>query len=236
MSLRKRFFGNRKASSAIGEKSTHSPRRFELRDAWAAFDDSDYSTAITVLRPYLGVADSKVSREARRLVALAEFRQGNYSESMVLFQGLAAVSADATDWFNVITSATLADEVATAEHALLIAIQCQNASGHTQEPSVNYIRFYFGCALCDRGEYDKAFRQLEELRVSYEQLVNTDDKFLESKEMPPLTQLLTLALSVLDKLRGTMDVQHWGNSFGAHLDQNGKRLLNEFCRNFDIRS
>lgn len=40
--------------------------------------------------------------------------------------------------------------------------------------------------------------------------MNTDDKFLESKEMPPLTQLLTLALSVLDKLQGTMDIQEWG--------------------------
>ena len=49
---------------------------------------------------------------------------------MVLFQGLAAVRADAADWFHVITSATLAGEVATAEHALLIAIQCQNSCGH----------------------------------------------------------------------------------------------------------
>lgn len=51
MSLRKRLFGDGKASSAGGEKSTHSTRRPDLRDAWAAFDESDYSTAITVVRP-----------------------------------------------------------------------------------------------------------------------------------------------------------------------------------------
>ena len=235
MSLRKRLFGDRKASSAGGEKSTHSTRRSELRDAWAAFDDADFATAITAVRPYLGVADSKVSREARKLVALAEFQQGNYSESMVLFQGLAAVSADAADWFNVITAATLADEVATAEHALLIAIQCQNACGHAQQPSVNYMRYYFGCALCDCGQYDKAFRQLEELRLCYEQLMNTDDDFLISNGMPPLMQCLTLASNVLQKLQETMDVQNWLVSFGVHLDENGKRLLDELRGQFDCR-
>jgi len=152
VSLRKRLFGKGKASSVGDQDNDHSTRRPELRDAWTAFDAADFVTAITAVRPYLAVADSKVSREARKLVALAEFQQENYSESMVLFQGLAAVSADAADWFNVITSATLADEVATAEHALLIAIQCQNACGHAQQPSVNYMRYYFGCALCDRSE------------------------------------------------------------------------------------
>jgi hypothetical protein len=106
---------------------------------------------------------------------------------MVLFQGLAAVSADAADWFHVITSATLAGEVATAEHALLIAIQCQNSCGHAQEPSVNYMRYYFGCVLCDRGEYGNAFRQLEELRLCYEHLSNTHEKFLRLNRLPPLT-------------------------------------------------
>jgi hypothetical protein len=43
----------------------------ELRDAWAAFDASGFANAIIAVRPYLGVADSKLSREARTLVALA---------------------------------------------------------------------------------------------------------------------------------------------------------------------
>ena len=103
-----------------------------MNDTWAAFDASDFAAAINAVRPFLTVADRKVSREARKLVALSEFQQENYTEAMVLFQGLAAVSTDAADWFNVITAATLADDIPTAEHALLVAIQCQDASGHTQ--------------------------------------------------------------------------------------------------------
>ena len=235
MSLRERLFGPRKATAFGAGKSADLSRRPELRDAWAAFDASEFANAIIAVRPYLGVADSKLSREARTLVALAEFQQGNYSEFMVLFQGLAAVSADAADWFHVITSATLAGEVATAEHALLIAIQCQNACGHAQEPSVNNMRYYFGCALCDRGEYDKAFRQLEELRLCYEHVSNTDEEFLRSNRLPPLTQSLTLAVTVLEKLQETMDVQEWLASRSVSLDENGKRLLAELGRKFDVR-
>ena len=181
MSLRKRIFGRNKGNSVESRASVASTRRTELNDAWAAFDACDFAAAINAVRPFLTVADRKVSREARKLVALSEFQQENYPEAMVLFQGLAAVSTDAADWFNVITAATLADDIPTAEHALLVAIQCQDASGHTQQPSVHYIRYYFGCALFDRGEFDKAFRQLEELRSVYERLEASEDRFLDAK-------------------------------------------------------
>ena len=72
---------------------------------------------------------------------------------------------------------TLADEIPTAEYAVLTAIQCQDASGNKQQPSVHCIRYYFGCGLCDRGEFDKTFRQLEELRAVYERLETTEDNF-----------------------------------------------------------
>lgn len=71
--------------------------------------------------------------------------------------------------------------------------------------------------------------------MCYEQLVNTENGFLFSKGMPPLTQGPTLASSVLGKLQKTMDVQDWLISFGVHLDENGKRLLDELCRHFDSR-
>ena len=200
-------------------------RRSELSDAWAAFDASDFEAAINAARPFLGVADSKLSREARKLAALAEFQQENYAEAMVLFQGLASVSADAADWFNVITAATLADEIPTAEHALAIAIQCQDASVHTQQPSVHHMRYFFGCALYDRGELDKAFRQLEELRAVYERLEATEDKFLDSMAVPSLAQFMTLALEVLEQLRGTVDGEAWLRSFANCLDQKGREYL-----------
>ena len=203
-----------------------------MSNAWAAFDASDFAGAINAVRPFLGVADIKLSREARKLVALSEFQQENYAEAMVLFQGLAAVSTDEADWFNVITAATLADEIPTAEHALLIAIQCQDASGNMQHPSVHYIRYYFGCALCDRGEFDKAFRQLEELRAVYERLETTEDKFLDSNGVPPLAQCMTLAVEVLKKMEGTVDGGAWIRKFGNCLDQRGRECLRTLTSRF----
>ena len=71
MSLRERFIGPGKAAAVGAGKSADLSRRPELRDAWAAFDASGFANAIIAVRPYLGVADSKPSREARTLVALA---------------------------------------------------------------------------------------------------------------------------------------------------------------------
>ena len=197
-----------------------------------AFDNQDFDGAIKAVRPFLGVGDNQLAREARKVVALSEFRKGNFTEAMVLFQGLAAVSADASDWFNVITAAAMAGEIPIAEHALQVAIQCQDASDHSQQPSIPFIRYYFTCALRDRSEYDKAFGQLEELRALYEQLRITDDTFLHLRGMPFLSQTMNLAVEVLRGLGASIEPEVWLKDFGGRLDEDGENYLKELARAF----
>lgn len=231
MSPRKNWFG-KKAKSQPEELADLPERRTELRDAWLAFDNLDFDAAIKAVRPFLGVGDSNLAREARKVVALSEFRRGNFTEAMVLFQGLAAVSADASDWFNVITAAAMAGEIPTAEHALQVAIQCQEASEHSQQPSIPFMRYYFACALRDRGEFDKAFGQIEELRAVYEQLRITDDTFLHMRGVPFLSQTISLAVDVLRGLGDAIEPEIWLQDFGGRLDEDGESYLEELATGF----
>ena len=91
----------------------------ELSNASAGLVASGFAGAINAVRPFLGSADRKLSREAWKLVALSVFEQENNEEGMVLFQGLAAVSTGAADWFSVINAGTLAGGFSTVEYALL---------------------------------------------------------------------------------------------------------------------
>jgi hypothetical protein len=225
MSLRKLWFGKKAAASDETREESVPERRIELRDAWAAFDASDFDAAIASARPFLGVGDAILARQSCKLVALSEFRKKNFTEALVLFQGIASVSTDAGDWFNVITAGALAGEIPTAEHAFEVAIQCQAACNHSQQPSIPFMRYYFGCALRDRLYYDKAFRQIEELRAIYEEFRITDDNFLHMRGVPFLSQSMSLAMDVLRGLGDSIDPVAWLGNFGGRLDKDGESYL-----------
>jgi len=221
----KKWFGKNSKSQPETEAADLPERRSELRDAWVAFDNLDFDGAIKTVGRFLRVGDDNLAREARKVVALSEFRKRNFTEAMVLFQGLAAASADASDWFNVITAAAMAGEIPTAEHALQVAIQCQEAANYSQQPSIPFMRYYFACALRDRREYGTAFGQLEELRALYEQLRITDDTYLHLRGMPFLSQTMSLAVEVLRGLGDSIEPEVWLQDFGGRLDEDGENDL-----------
>jgi len=199
--------------------------RRELRDAWNALYGKEFDKAESLAQRFVDSSDSELARESKMVVALARFRKGDYPAAVPLFQEVALPSDRASDWVSVFTSATLAGDIALAERAFKRALQCQEDSGFSQKPSVPRMRQFFACALRDRGEFQLAFEQLEELRLIYERYKVTDDTYLYILEVPLFSHTMTVAVDVFRGLGDSFDADQWIDSFASKLDEEGRKFL-----------
>ena len=88
-----------------------------------------------------------------------------------------------------------------------------------------FIRQYYACALRDRGEFARAFEQVEELRAIYEQLKITDDTFVYIRGVPFLSHTMDVAVDVFRGLGDSFDWQQWVDAFAKNLDDEGREYL-----------
>ena len=200
-------------------------RHQKLRDAWEAIETERFEDAASLAQQYTTSADSKLKLESKKLIALVHFRQQDYAAAAPLFKEVAAASDDAFEWFNVVTSATLAGDIPLGEEAFQQALKCQEAAGYSQQPSVPFMRLYFACALRDRGEHRRALAQIEELRSIYEQLKITDDHFLHMRGVPFLSQTMDVVVDVLRGLGDSFDANGWLDAFAEVVDDQGRAYL-----------
>lgn len=202
--------------------------RKELREVRLAFEvDEDFDKAIALAKPFLSSADAELRRQAKKHIALSTFRKKEFQEASDLFRELADESADAGDWFNVVTSATLGGHIVDGEVAFQKALECQEAAGYTQQPSVPRMRHWYACALRDQQEYRRAFEQIEELRGIYEQLKITDDTFVYIRDVPFLPDTMDVTVDVFRGLGNAVDAVGWIERLAAKLDDEGQQYLEE---------
>jgi tetratricopeptide (TPR) repeat protein len=202
--------------------------RRELREVRLAFEvDEDFDKAISLARPFLESSDDELRIQARRHTALSLFRKNNYSQALSLFRELAENSNEAGEWFNVVTSATLAGDIAGGEDAFEKAVKCQEVAGYSQQPSVPFMRHWYACALQDRKEYAKALHQIEELRTIYEQLKITDDTFVYIRGVPFFSHTMNVAVDVFRGLGSSFNAIGWIEAFARKLDEEGQTYLAE---------
>lgn len=216
---------NREGSDTNTASDGGAERRRELRDAWRALETEDFDSAINHAQEFMDAVDDALALESRKIVSLGQFRKENYSTAVPLFHEIAKTTNDVGDWFNVITSATMAGDIELGEHAFDQALRLQKSADYSEQPSVPFMRQYFACALRDRGEYEKALGQIEELRSIYEQLKITDDTFVYIRGVPFLSHTMDVAVDVFRGLDNTFDSIGWIDSFATKLDDEGREYL-----------
>ncbi len=200
-------------------------RRPELRDAWFAFETDSPDRGLELATPYMEAAEPGLAADAKKLVALIRFRRNDYEGALVLFRDVVAVNDDAGNWFNIATAATLGGNIELGYDAFGRALTAHHQGASNDGLSVPFMRQYYACALRDRGEFARAFQQIEELRLIYEQLKITDDNFVYIRGVPFLSHTMDVAVDVFRGLGESFDWSTWIESFAEKLDDEGRGYL-----------
>lgn len=178
------------------------------------------------VRPLMQSSFPVIVEKATRILALAHFHQQHYAQAWPLFEQLAQKSGSVNDWFNVVSSATLAGELDKGAAAFDEAVQSHEAMPG-QQPSVSTMRYFYACALRDMKEYARAFEHMEILRGEYEKHPITSNGQLQAHGLPPLDHLLDLMVEVLLHSGDIPEAVQWLQDFGRKLDGPGQTQTNQ---------
>ena len=172
--------------------------------------------------------DQELVLEANLRIALSYFRKAKYEDSLPIFEKIADAKNDVGSWFNVITSAILANEIDKGKKAFKKTQELQKESNYSQQPSLPQIRYYYACALNDIGLYAEALEQLDELKKIYMQLVITDDTFVYIRGVPFMSHTLDLARKVLIGMNMELSNSTWLKELKAAVDDDGKEIIEKY--------
>jgi len=201
-----------------------------LRDAWLKFQTDYLDEAREIAERHVHAPDTKMAMEARKIVALVAFRQGQHQAALPMFEQVAAHTGKAADLFNVMTCAGTAGNVGRAQEAFDGVIH-QYEGGDTEGvPPLPYIWYYHGCALRDGGHPDAALPMVQKLRPVYEQLKITDDTFLHIRGVPFLSHTMSLAVDIFRSTGEAADACAWIRDFARSLDEDGQSYLAELLK------
>jgi tetratricopeptide (TPR) repeat protein len=197
--------------------------RSELGKAWQALKEGELEACFSAACGFLTAEDMALRREANKLCGITLFRQNRYPDAVPYFAAAAELSSEVNDWFNLVTSSTLAGDIIRGQAAFQRAWQFQEQAGWSQHPTAPFMRYYYAQALRDVGEPRLALAQFEELRKLYEKLRITDDTFVYIRGMPFLLHTLRAAVPVFRALAHEFDARAWLGAFASNVDDDGKR-------------
>lgn len=198
----------------------------ELDAGWAAMDEGNFDKAVKEALPHTKAANENLRAEANKLAGLAYFQLRDAKKALPHLKEVAAISDDASAWFNVVTSATLAGDLKQADDAMnKVNALMDGKEIDPGDMSLPQARLYYGMALCDMNECDKAFEQLNWLRGFYEAYNITDDTFLYLRGMPLFPHAMQLMVRVFDGMDPKFDREKWVRDFAAKLDDQGRDYI-----------
>lgn len=207
----------------------------ELEDAWQHFKREEFEQSIEKATQFLKSSKLKIKNEANKLVALNNFRLGNYETSKIIFNELALNSNNPDDWFNLVTSATLNHEIELGKQAFNKAIKLYKKNGKQDNISVPSMMFYYMQCLKDIKCYDLAFEQLDELRKIYTDLIITDSTFLYLRGVPFFEHTIDASKEILNNLDPKI-AKDWLTKFKKSVDDDGQLYLAEFEKKLNYTS
>lgn len=188
------------------------------------------------VRPLLNSTVPEIARKATRILALSHFHQQQYAQAWPLFEQLAGQTQTAHDWFNVVSSATLAGDIERGAAAFEKAVRSHGTSDDAQQPNIATLHHFYACALRDAGEHARAFEHVQVLRAIYEKLPVTTAPQLELRGLPPLQHVLDVTVDVLAHSGDIPAAITWLEEFGATLDVPGQSLTRQAAARLQQRS
>jgi len=165
--------------------------------------------------------------ELLKMIGLAHFNKQQFKEALPYFEEIASKSANSDDWFNVVTSAILSNEVDKGMNAFSKAIDLYEKNGNENNLPIGQMSYYVMQAFRDTQEYDLAFVQMMKLKDVYCHLKITDTTFLHIRGLPFISHVLSAGKMILEK-QSLKDSFEWLDDFASHLDDEGKQLVLDF--------
>lgn len=198
----------------------------ELDNGWAAMDEGNFDKAVKEALPHTKAANENLRAEANKLAGLAYFQMRQPEDALPHLQEVASIMNDAHSWFNVVTSAALVGDLGKADNAMAkVATLLEGQEIDPGDMSLPQAKLYYGMALCDIDQCDKAFEQLDWLRGFYQSYNITDDTFLYLRGMPLFPHTMQLMVRVFDGMDPKFDREKWVRDFAAKLDDQGRDYI-----------
>lgn len=191
---------NGELNNEVKEKRKRIEKVNELDIAWDLFKKEEFEKTIEEAEKHLSRPNTKIVREAKKLIGLSLFRQAKYSESELIFQDLSEQSKNPDDWFNLTTSATLNKNIELSERAFYKSIELYNQNGTQENLSIPNMHCYYMQGLGDVGEFEKAFFHFKKMKEFYSKFVITDSTFLYMRGMPFFEHFLEASELILKNI------------------------------------
>ena len=199
----------------------------ELKDAWTFFKSEKFDDARAISEKYAEDPNAELQFEAKKLIALTYFRQGNYEKSEGIFETLCLHSTNPDDWFHLVTSLTLNSKFKESEKTFSKTLKYHKEFGTHENISIPNLRFYYMQGLKDMKQFDLAFTQLIRLTDFYRQLKITDSTFLYMRGVPFFEYTIDSSKEILENIPSRRS-KNWIDYIRKGVDKSGANYLTEF--------
>ncbi|MBC7449945.1 MAG: hypothetical protein H7259_00495 [Cytophagales bacterium] len=195
----KNLFGKKENKNEVQhpEMPENSLLKAEADNAWKMFKDGNYEEAISMAALLIKNGYPNI-HEANSIIGLSYFRQHLFDKAQIIFEAITKESEDSDDWFNLVTSSAMNNNVQLSEHAFEKTLEYVKKHPKKGSLPIPNMHFFYMQALKDIGEYEKAFVQLTRLGNIYATYGITDTTFLYMRGVPMLSQTLDAGKQILE--------------------------------------
>ncbi|WP_313377248.1 hypothetical protein [Chishuiella sp.] len=202
-----------------------------LNTARDLFGNNNFEMCIKVCEGLLDAKDPKQLYDAKKLIALSYYSLQDFENAEKSFFELAENSNNSDDWFNVVISSTLNNNVERSQEAFGIALEKYTQFGHQRNmPSVQLMLHYM-LTLETVEQYTLALEQCKMLIQVYTKLKNTEENFLKTRGLENIDTFLSTSKNILKKAK-KKDITTIKTELLSSLDANGVEKVEAFFAEF----
>lgn len=202
-----------------------------LNTARDLFGNNNFEMCIKVCEGLLDAKDTKQLYDAKKLIALSYYSLQDFENAEKSFFELAENSNNSDDWFNVVISSTLNNNVERSQEAFGIALEKYTQFGHQRNmPSVQLMLHYM-LTLETVEQYTLALEQCKMLIQVYTKLKNTEENFLKTRGLENIDIFLSTSKNILKKAK-KKDITTIKTELLSSLDANGVEKVEAFFAEF----
>ncbi|RZJ75628.1 MAG: hypothetical protein EOO45_05010 [Flavobacterium sp.] len=203
------------------------PEPPEVTRLWDIFGAEDFEGTIIEAEKYIESNRSADYYDAKKLIGLSAFRLGRYDKSEQVFSSLAEGNGTMEEWFNLLTSSTMNNNIELSERALDKIVDAFRTATENPGITLPQVYFYYLQALRDVRHYDKAFAILTNLMNYHLQVKITDTHFLYVRGIPLLPDTLFAGKQILENVAPEKS-KHLLDQLENGLDEEGREFIVDF--------